>query len=74
MPPRSFANPSFALINAVLRNYQRNQETLDAEAVSHDAGKYGHPGWLLKLLKESFGENWEAGVEATTVAHRCGFG
>ena len=31
------------LINAVLRNYQRQQEELDAHSVSHNAGKYGHP-------------------------------
>ncbi len=52
------------LINAVLRNYQRNQEALDAEAVSHDAGKYGHPSWLLKLLQKAYPDSWEQVVEA----------
>ena len=52
------------LINAVLRNYQRNQEELDLQASSHDAGKYGHPNWLLKLLKESYPEHWEQIVNA----------
>lgn len=52
------------LINAVLRNYQRNQEELDAMAMSHNAGKYGHPGWLLKLLQESYPDQWQAIVEA----------
>jgi 16S rRNA (cytosine967-C5)-methyltransferase len=52
------------LINAVLRNYQRRKEELDAQAISHDAGKYGHPSWLLKLLKESYPEQWQAIVEA----------
>lgn len=52
------------LINAVLRNYQRQQEELDAQAISHDAGKYGHPSWLLKLLKASYPEQWENIVEA----------
>ncbi|WP_195707006.1 16S rRNA (cytosine(967)-C(5))-methyltransferase RsmB [Vibrio metoecus] len=52
------------LINAVLRNYQRDQERLDAQATSHDAGRYGHPGWLLKLLKESYPEQWQQIVEA----------
>ncbi|WP_325891240.1 16S rRNA (cytosine(967)-C(5))-methyltransferase RsmB [Grimontia sp. NTOU-MAR1] len=52
------------LINAVLRNYQRNQEALDAAAVAHDAGKYGHPGWLLKLLQKAYPEQWEQVVEA----------
>ncbi|AVH31640.1 16S rRNA (cytosine(967)-C(5))-methyltransferase RsmB [Vibrio fluvialis] len=52
------------LINAVLRNYQRNQEQLDAQAVSHSAGKYGHPSWLLKLLQNAYPKQWEAIVEA----------
>ncbi|MDP2574977.1 16S rRNA (cytosine(967)-C(5))-methyltransferase RsmB [Vibrio penaeicida] len=52
------------LINAVLRNYQRNQEELDQVAVSHNAGKYGHPSWLLKLLQAAYPEQWESIVEA----------
>jgi 16S rRNA (cytosine967-C5)-methyltransferase len=52
------------LINGVLRNYQRRQDELDTQATSHDAGKYGHPNWLLKLLKESYPEQWLSIVEA----------
>ncbi|MDV7105734.1 16S rRNA (cytosine(967)-C(5))-methyltransferase RsmB [Vibrio sp. TH_r3] len=52
------------LINAVLRNYQRKQEELDQLAISHDAGKYGHPSWLLKLLKQAYPNNWETIVSA----------
>ncbi|WJG21663.1 16S rRNA (cytosine(967)-C(5))-methyltransferase RsmB [Vibrio furnissii] len=52
------------LINAVLRNYQRNQDALDAEAMSHNAGKYGHPSWLLKLLQNAYPQQWEVIVEA----------
>ncbi|NLS14361.1 16S rRNA (cytosine(967)-C(5))-methyltransferase RsmB [Vibrio sp. SM6] len=52
------------LINAVLRSYLRDQEALDEKAVSHNAGKYGHPSWLLKLLQESYPEQWESIIEA----------
>jgi 16S rRNA (cytosine967-C5)-methyltransferase len=52
------------LINAVLRNYQRRQEELDTKAISHPAGKYGHPNWLLKTLQQSYPEQWESIVEA----------
>ena len=55
------------LINAVLRSYQRQQEELDEQSISHDAGKYGHPSWLLKLLKTSYPEQWESIVEANNV-------
>ncbi|CAH0524250.1 16S rRNA (cytosine(967)-C(5))-methyltransferase RsmB [Vibrio hippocampi] len=52
------------LINAVLRNYQRNQDELDQQSISHNAGKYGHPGWLLKLLQQAYPQQWEQIVEA----------
>ncbi|MDC0610866.1 16S rRNA (cytosine(967)-C(5))-methyltransferase RsmB [Vibrio sp.] len=52
------------LINAVLRNFQRNQDQLVEQATSHDAGKYGHPSWLLKLLKSAYPEQWINIVEA----------
>ncbi|UKA01801.1 16S rRNA (cytosine(967)-C(5))-methyltransferase RsmB [Photobacterium damselae] len=48
------------LVNAILRNYQRQQQELDAQAVSHDAGKYGHPSWLLKLLKQAYSNDVDA--------------
>ncbi|WP_205690462.1 hypothetical protein, partial [Poseidonibacter lekithochrous] len=41
-------------------NYQRQQQELDAQAVSHDAGKYGHPSWLLKLLKQAYPNDVDA--------------
>ena len=52
------------LINAVLRNYQRSQAELDQLALSHDAGLYAHPSWLLKLLQTSYPEQWQAVVSA----------
>lgn len=52
------------LINAVLRNYQRNQEELDLLSISHNAGKYGHPSWLLNLLQQAYPEQWQQIVEA----------
>lgn len=62
---KTLRGPSLrGLINAVLRNYLRNQEELDAFATSHNAGKYGHPNWLLKLLQEHYPQQWERIVEA----------
>lgn len=52
------------LINAVLRNYQRNQEQLDQQSLSHNAGKYSHPSWLLKLLQNSYPQQWTEIIEA----------
>ncbi|HAS6340713.1 TPA: 16S rRNA (cytosine(967)-C(5))-methyltransferase RsmB [Vibrio vulnificus] len=52
------------LINAVLRNYQREQQALDEFSVSHNAGKYVHPSWLLKILQDAYPEQWQTIVEA----------
>ncbi|PCS23317.1 16S rRNA (cytosine(967)-C(5))-methyltransferase RsmB [Candidatus Enterovibrio escicola] len=52
------------LVNAVLRNYQRNQNKLDIASISHDAGKYVHPNWFLKLLKNAYPSQWELVISA----------
>ena len=52
------------LINAILRHYQRNQEQLDKDSITHDAGKYCHPSWILKLLQNAYPEQWEQIIEA----------
>ncbi|MCW8333568.1 16S rRNA (cytosine(967)-C(5))-methyltransferase RsmB [Vibrio paucivorans] len=62
---KTLRGPSLrGLINAVLRNYLRNQEELDEIAVNHNAGKYGHPSWILKMLQEAYPEQWESLIEA----------
>ncbi len=52
------------LINAILRAYQRNQVALDEKAISHDAGKYAHPRWLLNLLQDAYPQKWQSIVKA----------
>lgn len=52
------------LVNAILRNYQRDAEQLDNKATSFDAGLYGSPSWLTKLVKEQYPNSWESILEA----------
>ncbi|OOE84986.1 16S rRNA (cytosine(967)-C(5))-methyltransferase [Salinivibrio siamensis] len=52
------------LINAILRNYQRDQDALDQASQAHDAGHYCHPGWLLKRLQTAYPSNWQDIVAA----------
>lgn len=52
------------LVNAVLRNYLRDKDALDNTATTHDAGKFCHPSWLLKLLKDAYPETWQQIVDA----------
>jgi len=52
------------LVNAILRNYQREAIDLDAQATSFAAGKYGHPGWIIKLVQDQYPDQWESILEA----------
>nr|WP_318385177.1 16S rRNA (cytosine(967)-C(5))-methyltransferase RsmB [uncultured Enterobacter sp.] len=51
------------LINGVLRQFQRQQESLVAEFAASDS-RYLHPEWLLKRLQKAYPQRWEAIVEA----------
>ncbi|WP_024561416.1 16S rRNA (cytosine(967)-C(5))-methyltransferase RsmB [Franconibacter pulveris 601] len=51
------------LINGVLRQFQRQQETLLAEFSRHES-RYLHPAWLLQRLRKAWPEQWENIVEA----------
>lgn len=50
-------NPrSGGLINAVLRNFLRQRESLLLAAESEDASKYSYPQWWVDALKKQYGE------------------
>ncbi|AFJ45448.1 16S rRNA (cytosine(967)-C(5))-methyltransferase RsmB [Shimwellia blattae] len=56
--------PAFkGVINGVLRQFQRQQDALLAEADSQEI-RFLHPGWLLKRLRAAYPTQWEAVVEA----------
>ena len=51
------------LINGVLRQFQRRQETLLAEFAQSDL-RFLHPSWLVKRIKAAYPQQWEAILEA----------
>ncbi|SMG61282.1 16S rRNA (cytosine(967)-C(5))-methyltransferase RsmB [Cedecea sp. NFIX57] len=51
------------LINGVLRQFQRQQESLMAEAAKHES-RFLHPTWLLQRLKKAYPDRWESIVDA----------
>ncbi len=52
------------LVNAVLRNFQRQRETL-LEAANHDdASRYSYPQWWITAVKKQYGEQAHAILEA----------
>lgn len=55
---------SAALVNAVLRRFQREQESLSQLVDAEPAARYAHPVWLLDALRSDWPEHWERIVEA----------
>lgn len=53
------------LVNAVLRNYQRQSASLLAAAVETSlVARYAHPEWFIRQLQTDWPENWEAILNA----------
>ena len=52
------------LINASLRNYQRNQSDIDSKVLANDAAKFAHPDWLIQTIKQDWPEQWQQVLEA----------
>lgn len=55
------------LLNAVLRNAQREGEALFAEVERDPVIRFAHPRWLQKSLKAHWPEHWEAICTANNV-------
>lgn len=52
------------LMNAVLRTYCREQESILNRASQKTAFIYGHPDWLIKRIKKSWPSHWQVILEA----------
>ncbi len=48
------------LVNAALRRYQRERDTLLAQVTQQDEARYGHPRWLLRELRKAWPAHWAA--------------
>jgi len=57
-------NWASGLINATLRNYQRQQQQLDDALEHNDVAKYAHPEWLVNRFKHNWPEHWQAALSA----------
>lgn len=47
------------LVNAVLRNYQRQSESLNVRIESNDIAKFAHPQWWISYVKKFWPQNWQ---------------
>ncbi len=52
--------PMRGLVNAILRQYQRQQDELDTKAQSHKTGRVGHPNWLINAIEGAYPDQAEA--------------
>ncbi|NQY27728.1 MAG: 16S rRNA (cytosine(967)-C(5))-methyltransferase RsmB [Piscirickettsiaceae bacterium] len=52
------------LVNASLRNYQRDPSSFDDSALQQDSAKYSHPDWLIERFKQDWPEQWPAILDA----------
>lgn len=56
-------NPKIrGLVNAILRNFLRNQADLLAQAALKPEGRYSHPQWWIDELRAQCGEDVAAGI------------
>jgi 16S rRNA (cytosine967-C5)-methyltransferase len=52
------------LLNASLRNYQRDKTTFDNTALQQESAKFAHPDWLITKIQHDWPDNWQAILEA----------
>ena len=68
------------LVNAILRNFLRNQELLIEQAAGHAEGRFSYPQWWIDMLQAQYGERSTAILDAGNqhppmtlrVNRRCG--
>jgi 16S rRNA (cytosine967-C5)-methyltransferase len=52
------------LVNGVLRNFQRNSDTLLAQAESNEEGRWLHPAWLIGKIRKAWPDDWQVILSA----------
>jgi len=55
------------LVNAVLRNFLRNRDSLLANALAKPVARWNAPQWWIVALRRAWPDNWQAILEADRV-------
>ncbi len=50
--------------NAVLRNYLRRRDALEAAALADETAHYNHPKWWISRLRTAYPQDWQAVLAA----------
>jgi len=53
-----------SFVNAVLRNYLRRRDALEARVASTDVGRFCHAQWWVDRLRDEYPEDWERVLDA----------
>jgi len=53
------------LVNAVLRNFIRYQESIVVQAAAEDFGRYSHPQWWVDKLRQQYPHHFQAILEVS---------
>ncbi len=56
-----------ALVNAILRSFLRDPETILQNSVKHAQGKYSHPAWLIESLRQAWPNQWMQILESNNL-------
>jgi len=62
--PRLKCGRARGMINAVLRNFQRQQDQLEKDIGQDLVASHAHPEWMLSMLQDDWPDDWLAIVEA----------
>ncbi len=52
------------MVNAVLRNFQRQKEDLLTQADATEQGRWSHPQWMIDALRAAWPDDWQRLLEA----------
>ena len=52
------------LVNAVLRQYQRDADSLEKKIAADEVAKFAHPAWWINLIKQSWPDHWQHILQA----------
>ncbi len=64
----TMANGRFkSLVNAVLRNFQRQYATLNKTALTTDYARWQHPHWWIEKVRRDYPQQWQQILEAGNV-------
>lgn len=53
-------HPASGMVNAVLRNYMRHADDLEARVATTPHGRWWHPDWWIEQLRASYPNDWES--------------